>query len=144
MDSPSERFWLALEKLVGESEVVIDRPKGVHHPQSLEITYPVDYGYLKDTKSMDNQGIDVWRGSDPDAKIDAIICTVDLRKKDSEIKILIGCTPEEKKLILAFHNRWDMSGILVQRLTSNSHSPQKNSTSARLLPCQRKLASRGR
>jgi inorganic pyrophosphatase len=129
---------------VGESEVVIDRPKGARHPRFEAIIYPVDYGFLKGTTSMDGDGIDVWRGSSPDGKIDAIICTVDLREKDSEIKILIGCTPEEKKLILAFHNRWDMSGILVQRLTSNSHSPQKNSTSARLLPCQRKLASRGR
>lgn len=64
---------------------------------------------------MDGHGIDVWRGSSPNDKIDAIICTVDLRKKDSEIKILIGCTEEEKKLILQFHNHGDMSGILVPR-----------------------------
>lgn len=41
---------------------------------------------------MDGQGIDVWVGSDPHRKIDAIMCTVDILKKDSEIKILIGCT----------------------------------------------------
>jgi len=117
MDKPTERFWLALEKLVHQSQIVIDRPKGARHPSSAEILYPVDYGYLKSTTSMDRQGIDVWRGSDRNGKIDAIICTVDLRKKDSEIKVLIGCTEGEKKLILAFHNHGDMSGIMVRRET---------------------------
>lgn len=40
---------------------------------------------------MDGAGIDVWVGSD-EKKVDAIMCIVDLMKKDSEIKILIGCT----------------------------------------------------
>ena len=115
MDSPPERFWLALEKLVRDSEIIIDHPKGSPHPRFHEIIYPVEYGYLKGTASMDGQGIDVWRGSSPDQRIDAIICAVDLRKKDSEIKALIGCTDGEKKLILAFHNHGDMSGILVER-----------------------------
>jgi inorganic pyrophosphatase len=117
MDKPPERFWLALEKFVRQSQIVIDRPKGARHPQSAGIIYPVDYGYLKGTTSMDRQGIDVWRGAEPNGKIDAIICTVDLRKKDSEIKVLIGCTDGEKKLILAFYNHGDMSGILVRRET---------------------------
>lgn len=38
-------------------------------------------------------------------KIDAIMCTVDLTKKNSEIKILIGCTKEEKeKIYFSFSN----------------------------------------
>ena len=44
---------------------------------------------------MDGAGIDVWVGSG-DKKIDAIMCIVDLMKKDSEIKILVGCAGEEK------------------------------------------------
>ena len=66
--------------------------------------YEVDYGYPENTASMDGSGIDLWRGSDPDGKPDAVICTVDLMKRDSEIKLLIGCTEEEKEIILAFHN----------------------------------------
>ena len=42
------------------------------------------------------EGIDVWVGTDSRKQIDAIMCIVDLMKRDSEIKILIGCTEEEK------------------------------------------------
>ena len=108
-------FWTAADTHIHESELVIDRPKGSLHPKFPQIIYPVDYGYLKNTTSMDGGGIDVWRGSDAAGKLDAIICTVDLKKKDSEIKILIGCTPVEKALILDFHNRGEMKGLLIER-----------------------------
>ena len=58
---------------------------------------------MKDTSSMDGAGIDVWVGSG-EKQVDAIMCTVDLIKKDSEIKILIGCTEEEKAIICKTHN----------------------------------------
>ena len=109
-------FWCALDSLVHESELVIDRPKGSHHPRYPQITYPVDYGYLKNTTAMDGNGIDVWRGSDASGKLDAVICTIDLLKKDAEVKILIGCTPIEKALIMDFHNRGEMmKGLLIER-----------------------------
>ena len=109
-------FWCALESLVENSEVVIDRPKGSCHPRFSSLIYPVDYGYLKSTSSMDGGGIDVWLGSDPARRIDAVICTVDLMKKDSEIKILIGCTAEETQAVLATHNASAyMKGILIPR-----------------------------
>ncbi len=111
-----ESFWTALDTLVDESEIIIDRPKGSHHPRYPELVYPVDYGYLKNTSSMDGGGIDVWRGTKISGNIDAIICTVDLRKKDSEIKILIGCKAAEKKLIMDFHSRGEsMKGMLIER-----------------------------
>ena len=114
----NEAFWQALDALVSQSQLIIDRPKSTHHPHFPEIIYPVDYGYLKGTTSMDKGGIDVWRGTDPSGMIDAIIVTVDLMKKDSEIKILIGCTPEEKWLILDFFNKGEyMKGILIKRNT---------------------------
>ena len=44
------------------------------------------------------------------------MCMVDLLKKDSEIKILIGCTEEEKETVYQFHNESEfMKGILVRR-----------------------------
>lgn len=52
---------------------------------------------------MDGAGIDVWVGSG-EKQVDAIMCTVDLIKKDSEIKILIGCMEEEKVIICKTHN----------------------------------------
>ena len=49
-------------------------------------------------------------------KVDAIICTVDLMKRDSEIKILIGCTEKEKIDIYKMHNETPyMKGFLIRR-----------------------------
>lgn len=115
----NQEFWNALDTLVHESEIVIDRPKGTAHPKYPDFIYKVDYGYLKNTTSMDGGGIDVWKGTDPKAEIDAIICIVDLTKKDSEIKILIGCTEEEKEMIYQTHNETaSMKGILIRRVQS--------------------------
>ncbi|WP_041139149.1 hypothetical protein [Beduini massiliensis] len=116
MNHNDESFWIALEQLVNHSEIVIDRPKGSAHPKYPNFLYMVDYGYLKETASMDGEGIDVWIGSKADKIIDAVICIVDLLKKDSEIKILIGCTQEEKEIIYQTHNKTEyMKGILIER-----------------------------
>ena len=115
MDGINEDFWKALDELVSNSEIVIDRPKGSAHPRFPNFIYKVDYGYLKNTSSMDGAGIDVWIGSG-DKKIDAIMCIVDLMKRDSEIKILIGCTEEEKLEIYKTHNETQyMKGVLIRR-----------------------------
>nr|WP_314463604.1 inorganic pyrophosphatase [uncultured Clostridium sp.] len=109
-------FWAALEQLVNDSEIVIDRPKGSAHPKYPDFIYRVDYGYFKNTSSMDGQGIDVWAGTDKNKKIDAVMCIVDLMKRDSEIKILIGCTEEEKEIVFQTHNETEyMKGILIRR-----------------------------
>ena len=115
MDGYNEDFWKALDELVSNSEIVIDRPRGSAHPRFPNFIYKVDYGYLKNTASMDGGGIDVWVGSG-EKKIDAIMCIVDLRKKDSEIKILVGCTEEEKLEVYKTHNETQyMKGVLIRR-----------------------------
>ncbi|MBE6647087.1 MAG: inorganic pyrophosphatase [Ruminococcaceae bacterium] len=109
-------FWEMVDKLVSSGKVVIDRPKGSFHPRFPSIIYKVDYGYLDNTYSMDRGGIDVWIGSLAERKVTAIICTVDLMKKDSEIKLLIGCTEEEINTVYEFHNDSElMKGILIRR-----------------------------
>ena len=110
-------FWRALDKLIEESEIVIDRPKNSRHPKYPDMIYPLDYGYLKDTSSMDGQGIDVWRGSMQEETLNAIMVIVDLWKKDSEIKLLVGVTEEEAKTVYKFHNNNGeaMQGILIAR-----------------------------
>lgn len=109
-------FWSYLDELVRNSEIVIDRAKGSAHPKYPNFIYKVDYGYLKNTSSMDGEGIDVWVGSKADIEIDAIMCIVDVMKRDSEIKILIGCTEEEKSMIYETHNETQyMKGILIRR-----------------------------
>ena len=115
MNGYNDDFWKALDELVSSSEIVIDRPKGSAHPRFPNFIYKVDYGYLKDTASMDGAGIDVWVGSG-DKKIDAIMCIVDLMKRDSEIKILVGCTEEEKLEVYKTHNETEyMKGVLIHR-----------------------------
>lgn len=109
-------FWQAIDKLVAESEMVIDRPKGSRHPRYPDIIYQVDYGYLKGTTSMDGGGIDVWKGTRGNPTVDAVMCIVDLVKRDSEIKLLFGCTEEEKNIVYRFHNESEyMKGILIER-----------------------------
>ena len=115
MDGYNEDFWKALDELVNSLEIVIDRPRGSAHPRFPNFIYKVDYGYLKDTASMDGAGIDVWVGSG-EKKIDAIMCIVDLMKRDSEIKILVGCTEEEKLEVYKTHNETQyMKGVLIRR-----------------------------
>lgn len=80
------------------------------------MVYEIDYGYIKNTKSMDGGGIDVFMGTENIKKIDTIVCIIDLLKKDSEIKILIGCTEEEKIKVYNFlNNSKYMKAIMVKR-----------------------------
>jgi len=57
----------------------------------------------------------VWAGSLPDRAVTAVLCTVDLVKRDAEIKVLLGCTPEEARQIATIHNDGDQAAILVER-----------------------------
>ena len=111
-----DAFWAALDQLMASSRLVIDLPKGTAHPRYPEMIYPLDYGYLADTTAMDGGGIDVWAGSDPARGLDAVMVTVDLVKRDSEIKLLIGCTEDEKQLVWHQHNDSEsMKGMLIRR-----------------------------
>ena len=108
-------FWPALDRLVAESHVVIDRPSGSRHPRNPEIVYPLDYGYLAGTSGGDGDGVDVWRGSRQAAELDAVVCTVDLKKRDVEIKLLVGCTEEEKHDVWSFHSGTHNGIMLLRR-----------------------------
>ncbi|MBD2561548.1 MULTISPECIES: hypothetical protein [Nostoc] len=63
--------------------------------------------------------IDVWIGSLSAKKVTAIICSVDLEKRDTEIKILLDCTSGESQGILNIHNTDSQSAILLIRAESN-------------------------
>jgi len=111
----NEDFWLKLDQLVADSPVKVDRPKGTPHPRYPSFVYPLDYGFLENTRSSDGGGIDFWVGSGPEKRVTAIICTVDLEKRDAETKILLGCTPQEIHTILEVHNRGSQAALLVER-----------------------------
>ncbi len=107
-------FWQALATLIQSSEIVIDRPRGSLHPRYPDFCYPLDYGYLQGTASGDGQGIDVWLGSDPARQLTGVIMTVDTLKRDAELKILLGCTPDEQQQILRIMNKGAQAGILLE------------------------------
>jgi inorganic pyrophosphatase len=108
-------FWSRLDDLLATSEVVIDRPKGARHPCFPEFIYPLDYSYLAGTTGGDGNGIDVWLGTAGHHRLTAIGATVDVLKKDAEIKLILGCTEEEINVIDAFLNGLYMSTIIIRR-----------------------------
>lgn len=108
-------FWEYLERLIEISTIEIDRPKGSAHPRFPDLIYPLDYGHLKDTTSIDCGGLDVWLGSQSSARLEGIISTIDLNKRDLEIKVIIGCSEAELKTIMDFHNSVAMRAILIRQ-----------------------------
>ena len=116
-------FWHKLDQLVTSSRLIVDRPQGSPHPRYPALLYPLDYGYLEGTCSSDGGGIDVWIGSLRQRTVTGIICTVDLHNRDSELKLLLGCTPWEASQALGMHNSNSQAGILIERIGSENAKP---------------------
>lgn len=116
-------FWGKLDRLVATSSLVIDRPKGSPHPRYPSLRYPLDYGYLQGTCSPDGDGIDLWIGSGADISVTGIIATLDLDKRDAELKLLLGCTTQEAQIALAVHNQGSQAGILIERERAGEKDP---------------------
>jgi inorganic pyrophosphatase len=110
-----EEFWSRLEELLASHELVLDRPRGTAHPRYPDLIFPLDYGYLAGTSGGDGQGIDVWRGSADHTDLVAIVCTVDMKKRDAEYKLIVGATGDDLRTIEAFHSGRYQSSILVRR-----------------------------
>jgi inorganic pyrophosphatase len=111
----NEDFWSYLQRLVETSAIEIDRPKGSTHPRYPNGEYPVSYGFLKGTTSADRGGVDIWVGSLGEAKVVGTLCTVDLYKRDTELKILFDCTEDEIQSIIKYINCDLMRGICIKR-----------------------------
>ncbi len=108
-------FWESLDEFVKTSEIVIDRPKGSRHPQITEFIYPMDYGFLKDSKASDGEEVDVWMGTSGEDRVSGVMHVIDTVKRDTEIKILFACTPEEHDLLYKVNNERMMNGVLIER-----------------------------
>jgi inorganic pyrophosphatase len=113
--SDSASFWGYLEQLINSGHIIIDRPNKTAHPSFPDIVYPLDYGYLEGTVVMDGGGVDVWKGAAGTNYITGVLVTVDLRKHDTEVKILLGCTETEMQIILDFQTSRSMQALLVRR-----------------------------
>jgi inorganic pyrophosphatase len=112
---PSPQFWTALDELVAASNLVIDRPRGGAHPRFSDLVYPLDYGHLEATRAGDGGEIDVWIGAEPSQRVTACAVTVDLLKRDSEIKVLLGCTADDIETVRGFHDSGPMRVAVLVR-----------------------------
>lgn len=108
--SRERSFWQAMEGLLMTHALIIDRPKGSPHPRYPQVIYPLDYGYIEDTRSSDGDGIDIWLGSlnivmqsDRVRTLTGILLTFDTLKRDAEIKLLIACDEDDIQVIREFH-----------------------------------------
>ena len=110
-----EEFWQALDRLVEGSRVVVDRPKGSRHPRFPERGYPLDYGYLEGTTASDGAGVDVWVGGLRPTRVTGAVATVDLLKRDTELKLLLGCDEQEMAVIRDFLCSGPMQAVVLRR-----------------------------
>lgn len=115
----TDAFWDKLDALVAGATLVIDRPSGSAHPRYDNTIYPMDYGYLHGTTGGDGEAVDAWRGSEVDDTLNGVVCTVDLDKKDVEVKLLLGCTVAERQAILQFHTGGAAGATLISRPQSS-------------------------
>jgi len=120
-----EDFWSRLASLVSGGSVVVDRPKGSAHPDIPELIYPFDYGYLTGLRSGDGDEVDVWIGSLQRRVITGVICTVDMGKRDTEVKILLGCTRAEQRRILSLHNHGNQRAVLIRAEAARRAGPRR-------------------
>jgi inorganic pyrophosphatase len=119
MNSMDDEFWSFLDKLVSENRIVIDQPKGRQHPRYPDLVYPLDYAYLEGTTAGDGAGIDVWLGASGTRNLSAVTLTVDLLKRDAEVKLMFGCSAEETKIVVSFLNGLSMRATALVRPTKN-------------------------
>lgn len=110
-------FWKNLQELVSTSQLHIDRPKQSSHPRFPELIYPYDYGELLGTQGGDGQGIDIWLGRlDGPKTVVGLLATADTLKKDTELKIMLDCTPEQMQEIADWYNKvMNLPCLLVAR-----------------------------
>jgi len=111
----TQEFWEYLQHLVDSSQIVFDHPKGSTHKRFLSNPYPVNYGYLNGTTSVDSGGVDIWMGTLGEKKVVGALCTVDLLKRDTELKIIYDCTEEEIHAIVEYVNFDKMRALCIKR-----------------------------
>ncbi|MCU1496890.1 MAG: Inorganic pyrophosphatase [Acidimicrobiales bacterium] len=109
-------IWQQADELTSGTGIVIDRPAGSSHPKISSIVYPVDYGYLAETTGGDGEGIDVWVGPGGSRTV-AAAWTLDLGKRNTEAKLLLGCGEHELALIEQFYDTQPQAAIVLRRPT---------------------------
>jgi len=108
--------WLVWDRLIDDMGITLERPKNSIHPVRDSIRYPIDYGYVNETRGEDGEEVDIFVGTVNNGLV-AGIFTFDHRKNDRELKLIYNCSPSEIYLVNGFINfdRDQMEGKLVMR-----------------------------
>jgi inorganic pyrophosphatase len=115
-------FFDELDRLHTMSSVIIDRPAGSTHPRFLTVRYPIDDGNLEGTRGGDGEGVDLFVGSAHGVRVVAAAVTVDLARRDAEVKILADCSSVEVERIAEFlTNTLGLGAHLFRREGSRAH-----------------------
>ena len=107
-------FFNNLEKLIAENGIVVERKSGTCHPKYPDFVYTVDYGYIRGTQSQDGNEIDIFVGTSNKGVVGCLV-TLDLYKKDSEIKVLFNCNDDEISKICLMMNHPPMNCALLRK-----------------------------
>lgn len=81
-----------LKELLGQKvHVYIDRPLGSTHPKENSIIYKVNYGYIKEYKSLDNEYVDAYvlGINEPIKEFEGIVYAIVIREDDIEDKLIV-------------------------------------------------------
>lgn len=112
----TKRFWEQMDDLVASWPIIIDRAQGTPHPRFASFIMPLDYGYLEGTSAADGGGIDCWCGSLPRTHVSGVMVSIDMAKRDTEIKLMIGCTHDEMISAWETFRNEPQGSLLIERM----------------------------
>lgn len=115
-----QSIWVQLDALVAAGSITIDRPGGTPHPKISEYVYPLDYGFVDDTRGGDGSGIDVFVGTETDRRVTGILATFDAVKRDAEVKVLWACSPAEIDAVDTFYRPQPQAVLVIRREGADS------------------------
>lgn len=98
--------------------VKVDRPLGTKHPKH-DFTYPINYGFIPDTKAPDSDELDAYIvGEDKALKEFTGKCIAIIHRTDDDDDKLIVCsedknfTDEQIRELTDFQEQWFTSEII--------------------------------
>jgi len=108
--------WNRWTHCISQNGITIERPHTTAHPDYPSVIYPLDYGFVNETRSTDGEPVDVFVGRGTTGLV-GVILTTDHRQHDREVKLLYDCTPADVYTAHGFIN-YDqglLEGVLVVR-----------------------------
>ena len=94
-------------------KVIIDRPLGTYHPTYPELYYPINYGYIENTKAPDGEEIDAYVIGvfEPIKEFCGRVIAIIHRLNDVEDKLVVApenmsFTKEEIKSLIQFQEQY--------------------------------------